>query len=577
LTPLSPLEQSTIAARAANVYERASVLAPSDPAAAPSSDAGAGLQALKAWNNAFSPGDAEAFARRLTWDGLDWNRALRLASDVPLPASAHPSWTDWLDRFLESAAEVANDPRGGVLSELSARAPSEEGPFLELWIPSLRSGREALARHTASATAPNLSPGASDELDRRLVREITRWAELAMFEWFRETATPAAEENAGDTSHPAADDSVEAYRTFVLEMLDGGLARFFVAYPVLARQLAIIVARWVETTYEFLSRLAGDRPAIAHNSWRTIRHGDGARTGLSDPHEGRRRVIVLEFQSGLRLVYKPRDIGIESALNRFLSWTIDRGLEPQPCALRVLDRAGYGWVEFAHQGPFEAREDVLRYFRSSGASLCLAFALRARDLHMENIVATRRGPALVDAELFLQPISVATERYLDALRKESRMLAEESCLATGFVRMMNTGPDGEPYDVGGLCADGTGPRSMPHRVWTALGSSAIHFTEEQMYARPTPNASSSMACCSGPRTSPTRSSKDSRKPTDFAMPGVTTSSRRTVRCRGFAESWVPRDRAADRAWVLVQLLASPKYQRDGDGEHDRRRSPPRIQ
>ena len=108
-----------------------------------------------------------------------------------------------------------------------------------------------------------------------------------------------------------------------------------------------------------------------------------------------RGLQTLGFESGLRLIYKPRDVGLEQAYNRFLAWTSERGLDPPPKMFQVLDRKGYGWEEYIAQGHFENRDAVRRYYRKAGGLICLAYLLRGRDLHMENVIASSEGPALV--------------------------------------------------------------------------------------------------------------------------------------------------------------------------------------
>ena len=69
-------------------------------------------------------------------------------------------------------------------------------------------------------------------------------------------------------------------------------------------------------------------------------------TGLSDPHDGGRTVISVEFSSGLKLIYKPRSLGVESAYFDFVAW-INRFDALLPFRiLTILDRGDYGWVEY---------------------------------------------------------------------------------------------------------------------------------------------------------------------------------------------------------------------------------------
>jgi type 2 lantibiotic biosynthesis protein LanM len=288
-------------------------------------------------------------------------------------------------------------------------------------------------------------PAAVNALERALVGELAVAGELALFQAFRASRV--------------------RYSAFVFELLEGGLAGIFGAYPVLARQLSILAGTWVDATREMADRLRRDREAIAA----ALRHhgdlGDVhmAAPHLSDRHDGGRRVCILTFTSGRTVVYKPRAVGVERAFQDFVAWLAARGLQSSPPTFAIVERDGYGWTERVTQEPFESRAQVEDYFRRAGATACLLHALRGIDAHQENVVATRRGPALVDVEMLLQPVDREEER-------EPR-----SCLSTSFVTLVEVDGDGRARDVGGLVPAGTREPGAGERSWRALRSDDLHF------------------------------------------------------------------------------------------------------
>src|SRR5690606_37724327 len=264
-----------------------------------------------------SPGDTAAFERRLSWDDLDEPRALR-AMATPCDPSAFDRghWTEWIDRILDEVPAVVADLAAGHWMAPAAEAAH---PFDELRKPVRRAARRALTfalRAEAERRTDGQSPFDLVEpcifgyLERQLDREITRAAELAWFERFQ--AVPAEERAADGTA---------AYRAFVLSLLRD-LPGFFRDYARLAHQMATIVSAWVDASVEMFVRLRADRQAIG------AAFAGGADPGLlvhidtalSDPHHGRRRVAILWFESGLRVVYKPRGIGVEAAFGQLLAW-----------------------------------------------------------------------------------------------------------------------------------------------------------------------------------------------------------------------------------------------------------------
>jgi type 2 lantibiotic biosynthesis protein LanM len=564
---ISPQAQQEIAARAAGLYERSAEAAgcSTTPPADSRPDLHA-VEALRAWMNAFSPGDAEAFARRLSWDGFDPEQVLLVLSgsrpmgsqDAPLPR-----WAAWFDRLADHSPRVADEWADGPLPESLLFPPQGAPPFLESWTPLLRAARQSLTERAGSA-AGGVHPRVTASFERQLLMEVSSHSELAMLESFRRfiaAASTSAEACGAARAHAEGDAS---YRCFVSGLLREGFLSFFTDFPVVARLWATIADGWVSATGEFMQRLSADRELLGRF------FGDGANPGaltavepaMSDPHNGRRRVVALTFESGLRLVYKPRDVKIEKVFGDLLAWAHGQGLEPNQRMLRVLPRDGYGWVEFASNEPFENVEEVRRYYRQSGGLICLAHMLRARDLHMENLVATRAGPVVVDLELLLQPVSRRVKDRARALGES--VTVDDSCLASGLLGMVQTGKDGDVYDVGGLRGDGSGALSVAKRVWRDTGTAAVHYVEENVFTAPTGN----LVVLGG----------EVQKPDAFAdevIDGFVRTYSFLMDRRGalvapggpleaFASAPVRViPRPTDQYAMLSHVLAQPKYQRDG--------------
>lgn len=115
-------------------------------------------------------------------------------------------------------------------------------------------------------------------------------------------------------------------------------------------------------------------------------------------------MLILAFESGLRLVYKPRSVAPEALLAVWVEWMTAHGFDDAPPVARTWARDGYGWQEYVAAESLREPSEAERYFRRAGALVALGYALRAGDLHAENLVATRRGPVVVDAEMLLQPL-----------------------------------------------------------------------------------------------------------------------------------------------------------------------------
>src|SRR5690349_20027790 len=148
-----------------------------------------------------------------------------------------------VDAIAGAARDTAVDLERGPLDERplyvsgeAAPATSPEAtrdaelpPFFDLLVPMLRVARRGLAAEHAPAI---FAPAAVARLERQLMLTLARTAELALFD---ELKTFRAADSGG-------------YDAFVRRQLADGLVPLFCAYPVLARQVAIIIGRWVATT-----------------------------------------------------------------------------------------------------------------------------------------------------------------------------------------------------------------------------------------------------------------------------------------------------------------------------------------
>lgn len=155
---------------------------------------------------------------------------------------------------------------------------------------------------------------------------------------------------------------------------------------------------------ELTARLERDRPLLAGA------FGAGGRpdrlvaiTPVGDPHEGHRRVSVVRFASGLRLVYKPRTVVSEAVWRNLVTSLNARAGAALLAAPAVLDRGGYGWVAWLQHCPPTGAPDRRRFYRRSGTLLALLDVFEVRDATVQNVVAWHDYPVLVDPETIAHP------------------------------------------------------------------------------------------------------------------------------------------------------------------------------
>jgi lantibiotic modifying enzyme len=208
-------------------------------------------------------------------------------------------------------------------------------------------------------------------------------------------------------------------------------------HPALARLLAEVAYGRLTSVVEVLERLAADR-TILWDRFGLPKEVPLTRltTALSDPHDAGHTVMALDFSSGRRLIYKPRNCGPEAWLSRTFSALSDLRLRGPV----VVDLTSHGWAEFI--SPRIGSHDV---HRRGGALLALAHVLGATDLHDENVIVSGPQPVIVDAETILQPelaqgdgsgSTIFDTELIDMARGSPPAAAQE--VAAGFLEACET-------------------------------------------------------------------------------------------------------------------------------------------
>ena len=405
--------------------------------------AGAAGARLRKWRDRVANGDATRFDRRLRWDGLDTESALRLLGPVRLQYDgALPGWARFLDAALSDPAGTEEPDR----DVLDTDAPQPFETLLWRFLP------EAARRMRASLgpCQARLAPAAVLDLQRGLLARICRTAArplCAEFDAFRAAHSRRFVGDAPDVETLGRG----IYRDF-LHALDGeALAAWLLRYPMLARLLATCCRQWIASTTDLVRRLDHDAEAIRSTFGirdRTLRIAS-VRPDLSDPHRDGRTVCLLRFESGTGLVYKPRPLALDRCFADLLS-EISRtcGMSATK-RLRILDRGGYGWVEVVEATPCPDRTAVERFHLRAGMLTCLVYALGGSDLHAGNLIAAGEYPVPIDLECIAGAPLDGTRPGNGAGRLPGDSPAG-SVFRTGMPPTTRRAPDGVFQVVGGL-------------------------------------------------------------------------------------------------------------------------------
>lgn len=185
------------------------------------------------------------------------------------------------------------------------------------------------------------------------------------------------------------------------------LFKIFQKFPVLAGLWSQLIVQLREPSTELLNRIALDRVALSRNFFdgKPLGRILDLRCGLSDAHHDGRTVTLLQFETG-PVIYKPRPGEGEWQWHSLVQWMNDHGFRPRLRAGRVIRRTGYSWMEYVAPAECKNIAAARRFYERIGATIAMAYLLRAVDCHRENIVASGEYPVLVDADALWHVSSV---------------------------------------------------------------------------------------------------------------------------------------------------------------------------
>ncbi|HEU4407282.1 MAG TPA: type 2 lanthipeptide synthetase LanM family protein [Polyangiaceae bacterium] len=399
---------------ALTLRERAALAPAADPAPL---DGGRGARRVQRWRSQAPFDRDDGFARRLAADGLTEARLQALlgesAEDVRSRLAAPPAWLEGLTAPYAGARPGApREPEGEAGAPTAADWLGLVEPLARPARERVREGARALARSCPAAPfdPETIEPMLFARLAEALGQMTSRTLVLEL------NAARLGGQLEGETPR-------QRCRYFLARLRDPAAARALLQeYPVLGRSALAAAERWAEASLEFLRHLVDDRDAIAEAFVAGAGGGAGggapgpgvvaALQAAGDPHRGGRQVLIVDFGSGLRLVYKPRSLAVDAHFGELVAWLNAQAPvpltgagpgEPLFRAPRLVDRGDRGWVEFIEARPCSSPDEVRRFYERQGAYLALLYALCATDFHLENLIAEGEHPVLIDLESFFHP------------------------------------------------------------------------------------------------------------------------------------------------------------------------------
>lgn len=170
--------------------------------------------------------------------------------------------------------------------------------------------------------------------------------------------------------------------------------------------------------------------------------------GVGDSHCKGNTVIILELNHK-KIVYKPRDLRILQQFEKFCNWINKSSstlldIDFLPKGLFYKD---YAFFEFVTRVPVKSKDECADYYERYGYLIVISYLLGLNDLHLENIIAKKDQPILVDGETMFQNSLITPQnafgKYLMSLNRDS---IKGSCLLPTKLPMGNN----EAIELSGL-------------------------------------------------------------------------------------------------------------------------------
>ncbi|RLJ60756.1 type 2 lantibiotic biosynthesis protein LanM [Litoreibacter meonggei] len=157
----------------------------------------------------------------------------------------------------------------------------------------------------------------------------------------------------------------------------------------------------IDSVIEMLIRLEADQgeiQALLQKENDPLLKASQIEVGCSDPHNLQRAVMIVTFECGERIVYKPRSLRNEEFINQVIGFVNSVQSRIALTSLNVIVRRDYGWQEYCASCAPRNFEERRKLHERLGALHAIAHGLCITDCHHENVLFFGQYPYLIDVE-----------------------------------------------------------------------------------------------------------------------------------------------------------------------------------
>ncbi|MBF0120320.1 MAG: type 2 lantipeptide synthetase LanM [Desulfobacterales bacterium] len=502
---LTEREKSDIAAKATFIHERLSGLVEMTGEPLETSET-----LFNRWRKAvIGMGKDELFDRRLAMESSDQEMAVKVMGKVRWPAEKElPDWVKESSSVIDMLPLSAESLKHKLPVEVFD--PEMPLPFEEAWLPWIVYASQRLKMADREFT-DIFTPRAAALCLRQLIKELNRYfGKTLMTEFYikryQDNPLPfilssllkpqpvQLDTSKAKTDSPAQVNTLtenHLYCQFYQKLLEGGWKDQLINRPVWARLLILVIKNWSDILADLVKRLNSDKEQIENvlNHGATVGKADKIDMYLSDRHNNGRTVMCITFENGLKVIYKPRSLKIDSAWKIFLVELKQKGLNTNILTPVLIDQEEYGWVEHIENRGLSTPYDASMYYLSCGMLLAIAYALGSNDLHKDNLIACGSQPVVIDLETIMRPevrsFDYNEKKDPDVLQEISDRFWNKSVLNIMLLPVWTPLNQHLMRDYGGLTPFDNVYYTIPD--WQDINSDKMRLAPCQAPAKPSPN------------------------------------------------------------------------------------------
>ncbi len=359
---------------------------------------------LNLWKNSIEKDNSdEVFKKYCTYNKFD-------ANDISLMTSKIEDFSEDID--LPLWTQTLNEVLSTIHPEyVEYNNENQEKAFYHLFFPFIDFFSSKLQKVLQKSDIETPNQNICDQLNEALYKSLFDIAYLVLFKEFESFKEDEINDVVTETSD-------FYYKKFVTNVLSDQFQKLFLTYPILAKKLATTTHDYLKFIIGFFERLTTDKSEIEYSFGTKISQLSQLHLNSGDQHNGGSAIIV-EFDNLYKIVYKPTNIVITNAYNKFLDW-VNISLHEKLKSFKVIDKNIYGWLEFVDHIECNTIDDIKLYYKRAGILAGVAYFLNARDYHLENVIASGNCPVLIDHETTIGPnIKMFSGKTTSELSKNS--------------------------------------------------------------------------------------------------------------------------------------------------------------